>query len=271
MPLADLHAHTDRSDGRLSPPGLVQKAALRGLAALAITDHDSVDGLALAAPAAKEYGVRLVPGVELSANVGGQDVHLLGYGFDPRDGGLRAHLARYRAERLDRAEAIVARLADLGAPVRMERVLRHAGAGAVGRPHVARALVEARHVPTTGQAFARYLGDDAPAFVAKGNASPAELIGLVHAAGGVCVLAHPGLWTPDALADELVRAGLDGVETVHPAHDADMQAHWEAFAAARGLLTTGGSDYHGFRPEEEERFGSFGVPVERLATLPQAA
>lgn len=268
---ADLHTHTTCSDGRLSPPGLVEKAALRGLAALAITDHDSVEAYPLAQAAADRFGITLVPGVELSANVDGADVHLLGYGFDPADAGLRAHLARYRQERLERAREIVARLAALGRVVELERVLTLAGQGAVGRPHVARALVEAGHVETVQEAFERYLGNDAPAFVPKGTATPEELIGLIHAAGGVAVLAHPGHWTREATVRRLVEAGLDGIETVHPAHDENLVGYWQGMAVRYDLLQTGGSDYHGFRELDEERFGAYTVPVERLTRLRRAA
>ncbi|MDX1530504.1 MAG: PHP domain-containing protein [Rhodothermales bacterium] len=268
---ADLHTHTTCSDGRLSPPGLVEKAHLRGLAALAITDHDAVAGYALARPTAERLGVRLVPGVELSAFVDGADVHLLGYGFDPEDAALKAHLARYRAERLERAHEIVAKLGALGRIVEIERVLALAGQGTVGRPHVARALVEAGHVETVQEAFERYLADGAAAFVPKGTASPEELAGLLHAAGGLCVLAHPGHWTSQRTVARLVEAGLDGIETVHPAHDANLVAYWKRTAERYGLIQTGGSDYHGFREGEEERFGRYTVPVERLARLRRAA
>jgi 3',5'-nucleoside bisphosphate phosphatase len=267
VPLADLHTHTNRSDGRLSPPGLVEKAARRGLAALAVTDHDSVEGLPLAAHAAREHGITLVPGVELSAWADGRELHLLGYAFDPADPALRAHLAHYRADRERRAREIVARLGELGAPVRWERVAAIAGRGAIGRPHLAHALVEARHVGSVGEAFLRYLGDGAPANVGKTPVAPAELIALVHGAGGVCVLAHP-YDLPEAAVAALVADGLDGIEVVHPAHDADRQAHWAEVAARHGLLATGGSDHHGFRGEEEdERFGRYGVSLDALAAL----
>jgi len=271
MPLADLHAHTNRSDGRLSPPGLLEKAARRGLAALAVTDHDSVEGLPLAAYAARQHGIDLVAGVELSAWTGGRELHLLGYAFDPADRALAAHLAHYRADRERRARAIVDRLAELGAPIRWERVAAIAGHGAIGRPHLARALVEARHVETSGEAFLRYLADDAPGYVPRTPVPPADLVALVHAAGGVCVLAHPYDTSEDTVA-ALVADGLDGIEVIHPAHDEDRQWHWAEVAARHGLLATGGSDYHGFRgEEEEERFGRYGVPLARVEALREAA
>lgn len=269
-PRADLHTHTTASDGRLSPPGLVEKAALRGLAALSITDHDTIAAYPTARLAAERYGIELIPGVELSAPIEGHDVHLLGYGFDLAHAGLRAHLARYRTQRLERAEEMVARLGALGAPVALDRVLTLAGGGAVGRPHVARALLEAGHVETVQDAFVRFLGDGGPAAVPKGTASPEELIALVHDAGGVCVLAHPGAWiTPDVFA-RLLAAGLDGVEVIHPAHDEVLVEYWRIVARRHGLIETGGSDYHGFREDEEERFGAYTVPAAALERLRRA-
>lgn len=267
MPLADLHTHTNRSDGRLSPPGLIEKAARRGLAAIAVTDHDSVEALPLAAFAAEQHGITLVPGVELSAWAGEQELHLLGYGFDPQNRRLLDHLARYHTERRDRALAMVEQLGALGVPVRWERVEALAGRGVIGRPHVARALVEARHVGSMGEAFLRFIGNDGPAYVARAPVAPAVLIEMLHDAGGICVLAHPGDRVPEPLLAELVAVGLDGVEVMHPSHDVDLQAYWADVARRYGLLATGGSDYHGYREEEEERFGQYGVPVERLSAL----
>lgn len=271
MPRADLHTHTTASDGRLAPPDLVRKAHAHGLAALSITDHDTVEAYGEAQPVADDLGIELVPGVELSANVDGHDVHLLGYGFDLDDDALRAHLARYRAERLARAEAIVARLGALGRPVVLERVLEIAGGGAVGRPHLARALVEAGHAATVQSAFAQYLGDEGPAFVPKGTAGPEELIALVHAAGGSVVLAHPAEFVTLALVKRLVDAGLDGIETVHPMHGAGLTKRWRETARRYGLFETGGSDYHGFGDYDEARFGTFTVPTYRVKPLRRAA
>ncbi|MEM1041245.1 MAG: PHP domain-containing protein [Bacteroidota bacterium] len=271
MPRADLHTHTTASDGRLSPPGLVEKAYLRGLAVLSVTDHDTLAAYPTAALAAGRYGIDLIPGVELSANVNGTDVHLLGYGFDLEDAGLRTHLARYRRERRERAEEIAARMATLGRPIRLERVLDLAAGGTVGRPHIARAIVEAGHAETVQGAFEQYIGNGAPAFVPKGKASAEELIALVHAAGGVCVLAHPGAWVQVRFAEHLASVGLDGIETVHPAHDDDLREHWRSVARRLGLFETGGSDYHGFHPRDDERFGRYTVPVARTVPLRRAA
>lgn len=271
MPRADLHTHTTASDGRLAPAELVRKAHAAGLAALSITDHDTVGAYEEAKPAAEELGIELIPGVELSANVGGRDVHLLGYGFDLENEPLRAHLARYRAERVRRAEAIVAKLGALGHPVSIERVREIAGGGVIARPHVARALVEAGHVEAVQDAFARFLGADAPAFVPKGTAGPEELVALVHDAGGVVALAHPAEFVSLDLLARLLRAGLDGIETVHPMHGDGLTKRWRAVARRHGLFETGGSDYHGFHEADEARFGAYTVPAYRVRALRRAA
>jgi 3',5'-nucleoside bisphosphate phosphatase len=271
MPLADLHTHTNCSDGRLSPEALVEKAARHGLAALAITDHDSVDAYPLAVGAAQQHGIELISGVELSAWLHDREVHLLGYGFDPASPEVHEHLERYQADRVARARAMVERLAELGVPVRWERVTALAGRGAIGRPHVARALVEARHVDTVTEAFDRFLTLGAPAYVAKPPVASADLIALVHRAGGVCSLAHPGAYVSESVLLDLIDAGLDGVEVVHPSHDEMMEDYWTEVAQRYGLLATGGSDYHGVRPEEDERLGSYGVPYARIRRLRRAA
>lgn len=271
MPRADLHTHTTASDGRLAPADLVRKAHAHGLAALSITDHDSVDAYPEAQPIADELGIDLVSGVELSANVGGRDVHLLGYGFDLEDAALRAHLARYQRERRERAEAILAKLSSIGRPVELECVLEIAGGGVVVRPHIARALVEAGHAETMQSAFAQYIGDGAPAFVPKGTAAPEELTGLVHAAGGVVVLAHPAEFITLELLARLLKAGLDGIEVIHPMHGDGLTKRWRAAARRHGLFETGGSDYHGFSAYDEAKFGLYTVPTYRVKPLRQAA
>lgn len=262
---ADLHTHTTASDGRLDPVALVQKAHRAGLEALAITDHDSVDGYHAARAEAEALGITLVPGVELAAWVPTprrlEGVHLLGYGFDPDTPVLKRAFARFRAERVTRAQRMVEKLAAAGAPVSFERVQAIAGDGVIARPHLAEALVEAGHVPTPGQAFAQYLGRDGAAFVPKNEAGPEETIGLVHEAGGLAVLAHPGPYLSPAVFRALLKAGLDGVEVVHPSHGLGVERYWRATAQRHGLIMTGGSDYHGRKPVEAERFGQMTVPL----------
>jgi predicted metal-dependent phosphoesterase TrpH len=267
----DLHAHTVCSDGVLTPTALVAKARASNLCAIAITDHDCIDGLAEGMEAGRTYGVEVIAGVELSVSVGPKEVHLLGYFFDPADAQLSRYLSQYRQARYARAERMVERLRELGVPLSMEAVLDRAKGGVLGRPHVAHALLEAGHVATYVEAFERYLRDDAPAAVSKPRFPAEQAFAMLHAAGGIGVLAHPGHWTSDAVVMALVRAGLDGVETIHPSHDAMLTHYYHRLARDFLLVETGGCDYHGFREEDEERFGRFGIPYAQLERLRRRA
>ncbi len=268
---ADMHAHTYCSDGRLSPTELVAKARACGLKALAITDHDCIDGLAEGMDAGRQYSVEVVPGVELSVTVGDEEVHLLGYFFDPDHPGLRAHLAAFQQRRRERAEQIVAKLKALGVPLPFEAVQAQARGQALGRPHVAEALAAAGYVEEPQEAFERYLADDAPAFVAKPLFPAREALALLHDAGGIGVLAHPGHWTSDATIMALLQAGLDGLETIHPSHDAGLTHYYRQLARDFVLLETGGSDYHGPRPDEADTMGRYTIPYPWLERARRAA
>jgi predicted metal-dependent phosphoesterase TrpH len=250
----------------MSPAGIMAKAVYHGLQALSITDHDTIAAYPEALAAAEKRGLALIPGVELSTVVEGRSVHVLAYGFDLRHPGLLAHLERFQEARIDRIHDMVGRLAHLGAPVSTERVLEIAGRGSVGRPHVAQALVEAGWARSVPGAFDLFIGDGAPAYVTKHDAAPEPAIEAIHAAGGVAVVAHPG-WMDEAVLGRLLAAGLDGAEVVHPSHNAPLRARWTEICERHGLLPTGGSDYHGFRPIEDDRFGGYHAPAESVRRL----
>lgn len=266
---ADLHTHTSASDGLLSPDQLIELALQRGLAAIAITDHDTIDGVS-AALSIVERGLRIVPGVEMSCVVDGVDVHLLGYGIDVTAHRLRDLLAERADERRSRAAAMVDRLAELGVPISIDRFTELAGSGTVGRPHVARALVEAGHVSTIGSAFDRYLGNGRPGFIERPHLTPERALDVIHRAGGAAVLAHP-LSSPGyaAFLPDLVAAGLDGIEVVYPDHNAATRRRLAALADAHGLIATGGSDFHADSGRPGRGLGDSTVDidiVEQLAT-----
>ncbi len=261
---ADMHTHTHCSDGELAPAALVRKARAYGLSALAVTDHDTIEGLAEAVAAGGEYGVEVVPGVELSVTVGDREVHLLGYFFDPAHEGLGDYLTAYRERRWERGLGMVERLRTLGVPLRFEAVLEQAGDGVLGRPHVARALHAEGHVETYVEAFDRYLADGGPAFVPKEPFPAERALDLLHEAGGIGVIAHPGHWTPTDVLMTLIRAGLDGIETTHPSHDAMLTDYYRQITRDYLLIETGGSDYHGFREQDEENFGHVSIPYPRF-------
>jgi hypothetical protein len=264
----DLHAHTLYSDGLLTPEAVVAHALERSLAALAITDHDSVEAVEPARLAAGS-ALELVPGIEVSSSLDGMDLHILGYYLDPGDAELRGALARFRDERLHRAQSMVERLDALGAPVDFDEVVELAGPGVVGRPHVAEALLRAGHVETVDEAFRRFLGARGAAFVPRPAFHPERAIALIHAAGGVSVLAHPGSSVSDLVIEQLATAGLRGIEVWHPQHGAAAVRRFHALARRLGLLETGGSDYHGW-PRGAE-LGELPVPASVLGPLKQAA
>ncbi|HEV2527317.1 MAG TPA: PHP domain-containing protein [Thermomicrobiales bacterium] len=268
---ADLHTHTSASDGLLAPAQLVALAAQRGLGAIAITDHDTVDGY-LQARELSDLRLRLVPGVELSCAVDGVDVHILGYGFDPLDTELVALLGQRSGQRLDRAAEIVERLQSLGVPVSMERVRAIAGSGTVGRPHIARALVEAGHVSTVGDAFARYLANGRPAYVERPVLTPERAIAALHRAAGVAVLAHP-LYSPTYrdFLPALVESGLDGMEVHYPDHNDATRARLGALAERYGLIQTGGTDFHADFGRPGRALGDVTVPVAVIDRMAERA
>lgn len=268
---ADLHTHTRCSDGTLTAAELVAKVAAAGISAMAVTDHDSIDALPEALAAGGELGVEVVPGVELSVTADGQEIHLLGYGFDPAHPALRAHLNRFRDGRMERGRNMVEALNRLGVPLDMDDVIALAQDGAIGRPHVAKALAARGLVASYEDAFARYLCDEGPAFVAKPLFPAAQAIALLHAAGGIAVLAHPGTRVDGHVILQLIHAGLDGIETIHPSHSPALTRRYGDLAHQYGLIETGGSDYHGFRPEEDENFARYSIPYRRLELIRRAA
>jgi hypothetical protein len=259
----ELHAHTHFSDGALSPEQLVDLAVERGLFALAVTDHDSVEGIA---PAVSTAGTRLelVPGIEISSTFEGLDLHILGYFLDSESAVLRERLAKFRDERRQRALAIVGRLAELGAPVSEAEVFASAGPGVVGRPHVAQALVRAGHVMTIESAFQKFLGPRGSAFVPRPAFPSAEAVRVIREARGVPVLAHPGM-VPRRMVETLAEAGLAGLEVWHPQHNPAAQKRWFDVARELGLVPSGGSDFHG--PHRGAGLGDMPVPERSLEDL----
>jgi 3',5'-nucleoside bisphosphate phosphatase len=252
VPGIDLHTHTDRSDGTFAPAELIRLAAERGLDVVAVTDHDTTEGLDEALAAGSELGVEVVPGVELSAEYEGASIHVLCYWMDVVDGALQEELRRLRDERFRRGELMVEKLRELGLPIEFERVRQIAKGGNIVRPHLAQALVEAGHVESEEEAFDRWIADGRPAHVPKHALHPLDALGLIRGADGLCVLAHPGMWgdetsVPEELIEAMTRAGMAGLEVDHTDHDPEQRDHWRRLADRLGLIPTGGSDCHGTR------------------------
>ena len=244
----DLHVHSNASDGTDAPAEVVRRAGAAGLDVLALTDHDTQAGIT-AARAALPDGLALVPGMELSCDLAGRSVHLLAYLFDPDDPALSAEAGLVRNDRTNRAMAMVARLAELGAGVTLEQVQEIAGGAVVGRPHIARELVAAGAIAATEEAFTDdWIGDGGRAFVDRYAPGLARAVGLVRAAGGVPVLAHPrspGYEIPDEVIESVAAAGLAGIEVFHFDHDAAARTELTRLARSLNLIMTGGSDDHG--------------------------
>lgn len=262
----DLHVHSTASDGSHASADVVSMAERNSVGVLALTDHDSLDGLPAAAEQAVRGGVRLIPGVELSVNEVGVDVHVLAYGFNPADKTLVAAIARYRASRHERARKMLARLKGVGIRISIEDVEEIARGGALGRPHVAEALMRGGHIETFHEAFQLYLGHHAPAYVPKQAVSLEEVIAVVRDAGGVTSLAHPGTLNRDNLIPGWVKRGLDGIEVWHSKHGPADVARYKAIALLHGLIMTGGSDFHGERTPDVS-IGGVAIPESVVTSL----
>ena len=268
--MIDLHMHTTASDGTCTPEALVERAWQAGIRTMSVTDHDTMAGVAAATSAAGALGMTVVPGIEITAVDGGRDVHVLAY-FLPEDApGLGDLLEGQRRRRMERAREIAERLARLGAPIDVTPLIEGAtrtGGKALARPQIARALVAAGHVASVAEAFDRYLSETGPAYVPHTGASPADVVGLATAGGGIASLAHPGQLKKDELIPTLVMAGMGAIEAYHSSHDLATQEHYLALAGRYGLGVTGGSDFHGESARRAEFFGVTHLPAPHFDDL----
>ncbi len=262
MAKGDFHLHSTASDGVRSPSWVVETAHANGVHAMSLTDHDSTNGLAEAATVAKRLGLRLIPGIELSTDLGPADVHLLAYGFNPASEPLQAFLSWQREVRIGRVDKIVAILRDEGAMIETSRVFEIAGEASVGRPHIARALLERGYVESVKEAFDRWLADGGVADVPREKLSPQEAIALIHREGGVVFAAHPFLIGHTYLEaiDQLAGWGLDGLEAYYKNHDEEAITEMVLLAGKLGLACSGGSDYHGLGNPDERPIGDINFP-----------
>lgn len=262
----DLHTHTTASDGLLSPDAVVQLARDGGVTVLAVADHDTTAAVDAAVAAGKRLGVEVIPAVEINTDVDEAEVHVLGYYIDHTAPWFQEFLTQLRDGRENRAAKMVGKLNALGIPVDYARV-RALAEGAVGRPHVARALVEVGAVRTTDEAFQKYIGRTGPAYVERMKVTPEDAVRVIVRAGGIAVLAHPGWGVRDEWIPPLVEAGLEGVEAYYPDHTPAMTAHFMELAERYHLLVTGGTDFHGGDLATRVAIGSQYVPPEVVERL----
>ncbi|ACA59576.1 PHP domain-containing protein [Candidatus Desulforudis audaxviator] len=263
---ADLHVHTTASDGTVTPAGVVQLARALGLGAIAITDHDTVSGVAPALQrAGATDGPLVIPGIEISASHQGRDVHILGYYVDTKHAGFLARIKELAEKRAERAARMIARLQSLGLAVTLNDVLDFAGPASLGRPHIADALLRAGIVKNRAEAFSRWIGRDCPGYVSRQQVSPFEAVALVRLAKGVPVLAHPGTARVDDIIADLAVVGLQGLEVYHPDHTPEQVRRYLDLAAALRLVATGGSDFHG--SDNHGRLGEALVPLKVVEEL----
>ena len=266
---ADLHIHSHFSDGTFTPEEIVARGRQADLAALALTDHDTVEGCARMVAACNAAGIEFIPGTELTAEHAGNELHLLAYFVDITNRKLLSDIAVFQTVRQNRIREMVARLNELNIPLSADEVFALANCRSPGRPHVARAMVQGGHCRTLDEAFDRFLKKNRPAWVPKKKMSALEGIELVHQAGGLAVMAHPGLNRTDGVIPELVDAGLDGIECFHTKHSTAISEHYLEIADKFGLLVTGGSDCHGMS-KGKPLIGTVKLPYPHVEKLKEA-
>ena len=267
---ADLHLHTNFSDGTYTPEELALEGKRFNLSVLSLTDHDTVEGCARMAAACAQHGIEFIPGSELTAEQDDYELHLLGYYLDTNSAKLTKALSEFQTARQDRIREMVARIKKLGVPIEAEDVFRIANCQSPGRPHVGRALVEAGVCNTLDEAFDRFLKKNRAGWVPKFRISAPDAIKLIHEAGGVAVMAHPGLNRSDDMIPELVEAGMDGIECFHTKHSTAVSEHYLMMAEQQKLLITGGSDCHGMN-KGKPLIGSIRLPYSNVVLLRQRA
>ena len=262
VPYVDLHTHTTASDGVLPPEQVVDAAAAAGLRAIAITDHDTVDGVARAEIAGARLGIRIIPGVELSATVGEHEAHILALGVSRLDR-VAERLAALRTMRVGRAQLIVEKLNALGVPITFEEVLTASAGGAVGRPHVARVLVERGFATDLRDAFYKYLRAGGRAYVAKDKLSVSDAAAIAHEGGAIAIWAHPAQSGRRERLETMIESGLDGGEVLHPSHSPEDVVRLRALVDFFHILPSGGSDWHGVN-DSARQLGMMRVPLDWL-------
>ena len=266
--LIDLHMHTNHSDGYYSPLELINKVKEKNLNVISITDHDSTNALEEAITIGKDFGVEVIPGVEVSTDIEDKEIHLLGYFVDIHNSELIKYLSFFREERYHRAKRIVRKLNNLGLDISLDDVLEIAKNSAVGRPHVAFAMMKLGIVTDYYEAFQKYLRDNGPAYERKIHVSPQSALKLINDAGGLSFIAHPG-HIKESILMTLINAGIDGIEVTHPSHNEYQMKFYRGIVNQYCLLESGGSDFHGGQKGDEDNLGNFTLSPSRLDEMRQ--
>ncbi|WP_242979067.1 PHP domain-containing protein [Rhodohalobacter mucosus] len=272
MGKSDLHTHTKESDGALSAEQLIERAKKKGLKAISITDHDTINGYKKARPAANEAGIELIPGIEITALWNKREVHILAYLFDTENPKLLALLKRQRLARIKRMRDIVEVLRGQGLDISLDEVRAESGTGSPGRPHAASVLISKGYVASVAEAFIRYLSSEKLKGIRTDYATVEEVVKIVKEAHGVLSLAHPGPLYSQKEINTLLEFGIDGIECIHPSHNFNLQRSFTKMAESRHLLITGGSDFHGKRKSEyDPYFGIVTLGDKHLASMKRLA
>jgi predicted metal-dependent phosphoesterase TrpH len=264
----DLHTHTTFSDGFYSPEELIKKAKKADIDILGICDHDNIAAIKQAIEIGKEIGVDVIPGLEISSDIKDREIHILGYFYEPDNSELERYLVFFREERLRRAERIVTKLKSLGLYLSINDVLDKAKNSAVGRPHIAQAMLEKGLVSSYYEAFNKYIGNGGPAYEKKVHLSPQSALKIISDAGGLSFIAHPG-FMPESLLMELITCGIDGIEVIHPSHSQQQIRFYRGIVNEYFLLESGGSDFHGGKREDDNNFGKYFVNASIVEAMQQ--
>lgn len=269
-PVGDLHMHTSYSDGVYSPREVVYKAKEKELSALAITDHDSVNGIDEAIEAGGSCNINVIPGIELSAMYGKREVHILGYFIDHRSSELNDYLKLFRAQRVKRAREMVKRLNNLKIPVAFDSIMQNAEGRSIGRPHIAAAVLETGSVKSYLEVFHKYIGFGCPAYVEKYRLEVKDAVAMISKAGGLSFIAHPESIRDSLYGSvlfEIIKAGIDGIETIHPSLNKQKSMYYRGIAEEYYLLESGGSDFHGGKRGDEDHIGRYVIPLEYINAM----
>lgn len=267
QPKADLHIHTTVSDGVKSPEEIVKFAYQKGLKAISITDHDSYAGYIKAKVEADKLDIFLIPGIEITSEFKGREVHILGYGFNPEHSDILAFVQDQKLRRYKRANKMIQNLNSAGFDISLDEVTAESRTMNISRNHIASVLVRKGLVSNVRTVFDRWLGNDAAAYHKTEYEKPSDVIELLRSAGGVSVLAHPGMYYLQEDVEQFIEVGIDGFECIHPSHNFELQKKYQTVCKENGLLETGGSDYHGYKKEEENYFGVVAINLGYVDSL----